>query len=174
MAEVIDLSLSSRSINEAISALNAWKNDVRKKADSVCEWTANYAQGVASAYYSAYAGDNDQPSVLIEPYSDHHGYHVRATGNPVYANDGTYVGNSIMFLEFGAGESAGANNPIAGRLGAYPKSYSENYGTGEFAKYGEWHHDDEVLTAINGTNAMYQAGQDSKERMKQLIREEFG
>ena len=173
MAEVIDLSLSSKSIDEAISALNTWERDVRKKADRVCRRVGNHARNEAEAYYSTYSGPTIGSgwgvSVSLHPYSDDHGVHVYATGQPMSPE-----GNSVMFYEFGSGVVAGDGNPIAARVGARPGSWSANYGTGEFAQTGMWHHDGVEYHAIPGTNAMYRAGQDAKEYMKQVIKEEFG
>lgn len=177
MADAIDLSLSAGSIDRAISALNSRYREVRSKADDICERTAQFAEGLAAAYYEGYAGPEIQggpPRVWKEKYSDGHGYHVYASGSPMYPE-----GNTVMFYEFGSGTAAGADNPIAAKVGARPGSWSSTYGTGEFAANKQWHHGEDengepiIYTAIDGTNAMYRTGQDARERMKQLMQREF-
>lgn len=180
MADAIDLSLSAGSIDRAISELNAWQKEVRKKADRICRRTGNYARNQATNYYSSYVGPPPKhgfgaPSVSLVPYSDDHGVHVVASGDPMYPE-----GNTISFYEFGSGTAAGVDNPIAARVGARPKSWSSTYGTHEFADTGEWHYKENedsepmTFTAIPGTNAMYRASQDAKVRMQELIKKEFG
>lgn len=178
MSKEIELSLGSGSINAALKALNEWKREVREKADKICEQTADYAVNLATAYYEGYEGPEiygGPPGVEKQEYHDGHGYHVYASGNELYP-----VGNSVMFYEFGSGTAAGQGNPIAAKVGANPGTWSRDYGTGEFYNTGEWQYsetpdgDPIIYRYINGTNAMYQASQDAKERLHELVQREFG
>jgi hypothetical protein len=183
MAEVIDIELSAGGINRAIRSLRAMKKDLRKTADDIVKETAQYATNMATAYYQGYMGDSI-PWVEMIPYSNNHGYHVVATGEEATVTNAsgqaTPVGNTVMFAEFGAGTATDESSPFAIKLGVKQGSFSSTVGTGEFAETGVWHHgyDPETgeayeYTNIKGTNAMYKASQDAREKIKDLIREKF-
>ena len=178
MSKVIDISLNPSSINKAIKALNKYRRELNATCNKVVKETAEFAKDVALAYYSGYEGDDPNVRVEVTPYSNNKGYHVIATADPATitnaAGQTEYVGNQIMFAEFGAGVLTEENNDLARRLNVTQGSFSSTVGTGEFSRKGYWHHgydengDPIVYYGIGGTNAMYNASQDAKKELQRL------
>lgn len=175
----INLSLDTRDIALAMKELRRVEENVKHTADAVCEETANFIADSAREKYSEFSSpvDNPQATVEVHPYKTGHGFTVVATGEPVFTHHSGgsgQVGNSILFLEFGAGVGAGSGHPLAKRLGATEGSFSKTVGTGEFAETGKWHvkRGEQVfeLKMLPGTRAMYRASREGKAYLSSIMK----
>lgn len=115
MSKTIKIKLSVRSINAAIKEVEAYRNKLESIRETICRNLAQIGMQEASVRFESahYDGVNDS-SVVIEPMDN--GYKVVAHGN------------SIAFIEFGAGVhyNAGSSYPL-------PKP-SGIVGIGEYGK----------------------------------------
>ena len=86
-------------------------------------------------------------------------------------------GESVCFMEFGAGMTAGLGydtSIITPPVPIDPKSWSKTHGTGEFDKYGSWHHKKVKYEAIVPQMGMYHAAKEITERVEEIAQEVFG
>jgi len=84
------------------------------------------------------------------------------------------VGEDVMFREFGAGVDTETIYPLTNTEGLppiAPASYSSTEGTGEFAKYGSWHHKKVKMTGVKPTLGMYYASLKMRTILPQLMKE---
>ena len=175
MSKVIDISLNPSSVNKAIKEVKRFARELNKQLDEVAKKTAEYAaedaQNGYNGFYASGVGHID-----VEVQKRRHAYAVHAEGRHARGADGEIVGNRVIFAEFGAGIWAGEGHPLAGSFGAYPGSFSETYGTGEFAEnyklgHGYWHYQGNVHLGYIGTKAMYYAGQNLTKHAQRAIDE---
>lgn len=115
MAKSINIKLSSRSIQAAVDELNAYKESIDKKLDLLCRRLAEMGAVKVSLGYARaiYSGDKDI-SVTVEQIPD--GYAIVASGE------------SVLFVEFGAGARYGDGHPLAGEYGMGPGTYPNGKG----------------------------------------------
>lgn len=115
MSRTIKIQLNARSINAAIKEIEAYRNKLGQIRENICRNLAQIGMQEASVRFASahYDGVNDS-SVTIEPMIN--GYKIVASGN------------SIAFIEFGAGVhyNAGSSYPL-------PKP-SGIVGIGEYGK----------------------------------------
>ena len=112
---VIPLNLSEQSINSAIKELRAYKEWVARKTDELCERLAEIGATKVSIGYARaiYSGDKDI-AVTVEKTSN--GYSIMANGE------------SVFFVEFGAGATYGYGHPEAKEHGMGPGTYPDGKG----------------------------------------------
>lgn len=138
-------------------------NRFKSKVDTFMKRLAEMAAATAEMHYaSGFLDENDDVEVTITPLSN--GYLITASGE------------SVCFLEFGTGVAAGNgydtsvfNPPVD----ISPASWSKTEGTGEFAKYGSWHHHGRKYTMTVPRMGMYHAVKNVKENIERVAREVF-
>lgn len=115
MPRKIQVKLSASSIDEAIKQLQEYKAKVQRKTDELCRRLAEMGAVRISLGYAraVYTGEKDI-SVSVEP---------RGNGYAIVAN-----GESVMFVEFGAGITYGYGHPMDGELGMGPGTYPDGKG----------------------------------------------
>lgn len=110
MQHRIKVSLSEKSIDNAISELQAYKKNLPVWADEICKRLAFMGATKVSLGFSraTYSGDKDV-EISVEPIP--HGYSIKANGE------------SVLFIEFGAGVTYGYGHPEAKKYGMGPGTY---------------------------------------------------
>ena len=113
--KTINITLTEKSINAAIKELDAYKGSINRKVQELCRRLAemgavNMSLGYARAIYN---GDKDV-SVSVEPIAN--GYTIVASGE------------SVLFVEFGAGATYGYGHPQSARFGYGPGTYPNGKG----------------------------------------------
>lgn len=126
--------LDPKSVDNAIKKLETYSRDLNRKAKELCERLADMGALYAEWNFSGvlYAGDVD--------------YHITV----VEAEDGKYVikanGESVLFMEFGAGIRHGYGHPQASEFGMGPGTYPNGKGHWDdpkgwwFGERGNWTH----------------------------------
>lgn len=114
--KVIRCTLSPDSIDKAIAELERYKNDLKRKCNTLARRLAEMGALKASMIYSTavYDGTND---ITISVVRRGKGYVIKANGQ------------SVLFVEFGAGVTYGYGHPMASELG---------YGAGTYPGKGHW------------------------------------
>ena len=98
---------------------------------------------------------------------------VTVENEPFMSHDGEEIGSIILIAEFGAGDLADSH-PWASEVPmVYPGSYSETYGTGEYAKDRVWHWQGITFVYQVPTYAMYYGSQKAEASAPSVIREVF-
>lgn len=137
--------------------------DIPAKMNTVAERLAEVIASTASMHYaSGLTDENDNVSVSVEPYGD--GYIVSANGEDVY------------FLEFGTGVAAGNGydeSVITPPVSTEPASWSSTKGTGEFARYGSWHHNGIKYTMTVPRMGMYFGVREAEMQFSRIVNEVF-
>lgn len=173
MAKTINLTLSSRSIKQAIKELKEYENDLKKKTKLFVERLAQEGFDVANAtvkldlpFYDIGAYDAE----VLEPK-------VKVEGNRVKATL-TFQGDDILFIEFGTGiRYSSISHPMLGDefpygAGTYPgKGHWDN-------PKGWWYKDDVTGEKVHtyGNPAlmpMYEASTMIQLRVKKIAKEVF-
>ena len=115
MGKNISIQLNTRSIDAAMKTLQAYKQSLDRKLDELCRRLAQLGAVSISLGYSraVYSGKKDI-SVSVEPIEN--GYAILAEGE------------SVLFVEFGAGVTYGYGHPQAGELGMGPGTYPDGKG----------------------------------------------
>ena len=110
MQHRIKVGLSEKSIDNAISELQAYKKNLPVWADEICKRLAFMGATKVSLGFSRaiYSGDKDV-EVSVEPIQN--GYSIKANGE------------SVLFIEFGAGATYGYGHPEAKEYGMGPGTY---------------------------------------------------
>ena len=87
------------------------------------------------------------------------------------------AGDDVYFLEFGTGVAAGSGYdtsvitpPVDITSGSWSRS---EQGTGEFARWGSWHHHGEKYTMTIPKKGMYFAVREIERRYKEVADEVF-
>ena len=155
--------LDVQSVQMAFRELQEYLQTFSKKLDELMRRLAEIAMQTAQMSYSIGGIDgNNDVTVTIEPIEN--GYVVRADGKDVY------------FLEFGTGLAAGDGydtSVIEPPVDISPASWSSTYGTGEFARYGAWHHDGVKYTMTVPTMGMYHAVKEVEAQIQRVANEVF-
>ena len=161
---VISMSLSSKSIQEGIKELKAYRKSLDTKMDKLLEELAYIGVKEASIRFTTamYDGVNDS-SVTLEPIKN--GYCIKAEGR------------AVAFIEFGAGVYHNPGEPypnprpagIVG-IGEYGKGYGKRQAWG-------FRNDDGELVITHGTPAampMWYASEEMRSAIKAKFLEVFG
>ena len=114
MNKKIKVKLTPRSIGDFIKTLKSYEKWLNKKRDEICEKLAMYGVTSASIKFarSIYTGDKDF-KVTLKKIDN--GYKVLANGE------------SVLFIEFGAGAKYGYGHPDV-----------QEYGPGTYPGAGHW------------------------------------
>lgn len=166
MSRTITCTLTPRSIRGAINELKRYKRTLKDKAKLLCERLADFGLVSARDSYGNISMDYVGPvdvSVTVEPKKN--GYRIIAGGQ------------TVLFLEFGAGVKYGYGHPL-----------NEKYGMGPTTYPGQKHAEDPngwILPKSAGRDAgkrsygnppsmaMYNAGQDIRSEIERIAREVF-
>lgn len=159
----IQISLSGASIDVAIKRLESYKSTIKEKENELVRRLANVGLQKATVLYSSaqYDGQKDF-SVTIEPIDN--GYAVVASGE------------TVAFLEFGAGATYGYGHPQAGQFGMGPGTYPSDKGHWDNPK-GWWipkEHGGGHTYGNAPSMAMYEAAKAIHDAVKQVAQEVFG
>jgi hypothetical protein len=164
VSKVIKMSLSTKSIAQAIAELKKYQASLESKKQQLLEELANIGLHEATVRFTTamYDGTNDT-DVTLE--SIENGYRIKAKGTAVF------------FIEFGAGVHHNPSEP-------YPKSRPEGIvGIGEYGKgYGKrqaWGFKDESgeLVITHGNPAampMWHASEEMRNSILKIARRVFG
>ena len=162
--QVIKMSLSTSSIDNAIKELRAFQRSLDEKKDKLLEELANIGVKEASVRFTTamYDGVNDS-SVTLDPITD--GYCIKAEGK------------AVAFIEFGAGVYHNPGEPypnprpsgIVG-IGEYGKGHGKRQAWGFKDESGE-------LVITHGNPAampMWYASEEMRSKILKIAREVFG
>lgn len=159
MAKKITIDMSAKSIDSAIKELRKYKAWVLEKEKELRQRLAMLGASVASIKFSTaiYNGTND---VTVRVDDD---------GNTatIYAE-----GESVAFIEFGAGAKYGYGHPQAGQLGVGPGTYPDGKGNWDNPK-GWWYGNSEHTYGNPPAMAMYDAVQKITEQVTMIAKEVF-
>ena len=159
MDKTIRVELTDKSINKAIKELKVYKLWVLEKEKELRARLAMVGATVASIQFSRaiYDGSNDI-SVRVDD-----------TGSVavIYAE-----GESVAFIEFGAGIKYGYGHPQAGEFGVGAGTYPDGKGHWDNEK-GWWFGDSQHTYGNPPAMAMYDAVQKITEQVTQIAREVF-
>lgn len=156
----ISFGLSPDAIKDAVDYLETYKKWVNQKMDELMIRLAAVGLETARVYFQMGATEgNEAPETWVEPIEN---------GFKIIAN-----GKDVFFIEFGAGDAAGnhpdsANAPVDTSPGSYSK-----INTGEYAKYGSWHHDKMKYTEIQPQMPMYHAMREIERNVQKIAKEVF-
>ena len=159
MPKKITIDLSAKSIDSAIKEVRKYKAWVLAKEKELRERLAMLGASVASIKFSTaiYNGTND---VTVRVEDD-------GSMATIYAE-----GESVAFIEFGAGAKHGYGHPQAGELGVGPGTYPEGKGNWDNPK-GWWYGNSEHTYGNPPTQAMYSAVQTITEQVLIIAKEVF-
>lgn len=115
---------------------------------------------VEECYAKAEGQDTNNYTITVEPNGK--------TGAALIAN-----GDDVVFREFGAGVDTSVPSDIEGMdlPPISPGSWSATEGTGEYAKYGSWHHKKKKYTGLRPTLGMYRAFKKMQETLGEIFKE---
>ena len=159
----IRISLSEASIDEAIKKVEAYKNDLDRKAQELCKRLADMGALYAEWNFEGvlYAGDIDY-NITVDRI-DEHTYAIKASGE------------TVLLMEFGSGVKHGYGHPQAAEFKMGPGTYPNGKGhwndpTGWwFGEKGNWTH-----TYGNAPGMpMYNAAKDLRREILDVAREVF-
>ena len=157
--KTIAVSLNGNSLNRAIRQLERYKEELEDKAMEVCERLASRGAVSASLGFARaiYTGLNDA-SLTVEETEN--GYRVLASGE------------TVLFLEFGAGVTYGYGHPLAGEFGYGPGTWP---GKGHWDDPNGWYlPDGSEHTFGNPPNMpMYNAAKEIESEIIQVVKEVF-
>lgn len=152
------------SIDEAIRQLEQYKESLDSKAEELCRRLADMGAMYAEWNFSGvlYAGDVDY-KITVE----------RGEGNTYYINAD---GETVLFMEFGAGVKHGYGHPQADEFGMGPGTYPEGKGHWDDPR-GWWFKDKSGTKIHTYGNApgmpMYNAAKDLRKEILAVAREVF-
>ena len=153
------------SYDAAIKEIKAYKKWAKEKVNELCRRLAEIGLQVAQVYFvpGAWNGGDDV-SLSVEQVRN--GFILKASGE------------SVCFMEFGAGMTAGLGydtSVITPPVPIEPKSWSKTHGTGEFAnsKQGYWHYKKIRYSEIVPQMGMYHATKEITERVEEIAQEVF-
>ena len=158
----ISFELSSESIKSAIRELNDYKNKLDEKARILCERLAQMGALYAEWNFSGvlYAGDIDY-SISVRDAGDNK-YYILANGQ------------TVLFMEFGAGVKHGSGHPQAGEFGMGPGTYPGQKHA--FDPQGWWFKSGDGMIHTYGNAPgmpMYNAAKDLRKEIEQTAMEVF-
>lgn len=159
MARDIEIELTNESIGAAIKELRRYKKWIVKKEAELRSKLAMRGATVASIQFARaiYNGSNDI-SVRVDN-----------TGSVavIYAE-----GQSVAFIEFGAGATYGYGHPQAGEFGVGPGTYPDGKGHWDNPN-GWWYGSGQHSYGNPPAMAMYTAVQEIVENVTEIAREVF-
>ena len=163
MAKTIHVELSERSIEKAIREIEAYQAGIKWKTDLLAKRLANLGATKVSAGYALaqYDGRKDI-SVSVEK---------RQKGYAIVAN-----GESVLFVEFGAGATLGYGHPENDKFGLGPGTYPSDKGHWDDPK-GWWIPKDQGGGHTYGnapSMTMYRAEQELQQEILAIAQEVFG
>ena len=117
MAKTISVRLNRQSIGDAIKRLNQYKKTFPKRAEAMCKALAELgAVKVSLDYTRAVNAAVGMKPITVTVERRDNGYAIVAQGE------------SVMFVEFGAGARYGYGHPLDGELGMGPGTYPSDRG----------------------------------------------
>ena len=164
MPKVIKMNLSTKSIDQAIKELKAFRNSLESKKEQLLEELANIGVREASVRFTTamYDGVNDS-SVTLETISN--GYCIKAEGK------------AVAFIEFGAGVYHNPGEPYSNPrpsgivgIGEYGKGHGKRQAWGFKDDGGE-------LVITHGNPAampMWYASEEMRSKILKIAQEVFG
>ena len=159
-------------LNEALREINGIANSLPSSAREIADKLGDIARDEAQSRYGAWDVTVQNIPSRRGTYRVHN--EVRATGNKdLLAHDGAVIGSTILIAEYGAGDLADSHPWAAEMPVAYPGSYSETYGTREYADSypRRWHWGGITFTYQVPTYAMYYGSQESENSALSVIKE---
>lgn len=115
MADVVKVKLSEQSIENAIKQIEAYRKRIERKKDLLAKRLADLgATKVSGGYELAQYDGRKDISVSVERTQN--GYAIVANGE------------SVLFVEFGAGVTYGYGHPENGKFGLGPGTYPSDKG----------------------------------------------
>lgn len=159
MAKTIKVELNDKSIDQAIKELRKYSAWVSAKENELRSRLAMLGATVASIRFSRaiYNGSNDI-SVRVED---------NGSVATIYAE-----GQSVAFIEFGAGATYGYGHPLAGQFGVGPGTYPDGKGHWDNPK-GWWYGSGQHTYGNPPAMAMYDAVKEITENVTKIAREVF-
>ena len=164
MSKVIGIRLSTKSIDQAIKELKAYRDSLDRLKDQLLEELANIGVREASVRFTTamYDGVNDS-DVTLEPIEN--GYQIVATGQ------------AVAFIEFGAGVYHNTGEPYPNprpdgivEIGEYGKGY------GKRQAWGFKNESDELVITHGNPAAMpmWYASEEMRNSILKIARRVFG
>lgn len=162
MPKTITLQLSEQSINKAIKELQRYEKWVAQKTAQLTERLALLGAHEASVRFAAamYDGENDV-SVTVEPVES--GWAIKASGD------------SVCFIEFGAGVYYNGSEPYPNRPPEVAKIGEYGKGKGKRNAWG-YYDDSGNLVITHGNPAampMWYATEEMRQQIYKIAREVF-
>lgn len=160
-----------KGFDKALREIKDIAENIKPNAQEFCNRLGDIARDEAQARYGAW-------DVTVENIQRKKGVRnvVRATGNgDLLSHDGEVIGSTILIAEYGAGDLADSH-PWASEMPlAYPGSYSETYGTHEYADSypRRWHWQGMTFAYQVPTYAMYYGSQKAESSAGSVIKEVF-
>lgn len=153
--KIVINSLSVAELQKAIDKLNAYQESLQDKAQQLCEKLADEGASVAQANYGS--------SVAVTTTPSEHGSKIVADGD------------AVVFMEFGAGDSADSSHDMAGNLPfpVYPGSYSE-LNSQEYSTWGYWWFGHRKYYEVPPRRGLLEATRHIESIYAQRAREVFG
>lgn len=156
-------------LNEALREVSDIATNLKPQAQEFVHKLGEIAKDTAQSAYAPW-------DVTVENIPSKRGVSstVKATSNEdLKSHDGEVIGSLILIAEFGAGLLAGSHPWSTDVPDVYPGSYSEKYGTGEYAETGAWHWAGRQWVYVAPTYAMYQGSQEAENSAQSVINEVF-
>lgn len=153
----------SKSIDDAIRQLEEYEKDLNRKAQMLCERLADMGAMYAEWNFSGvlYASDSIDYQITVER-TENDKYVIKANGQ------------SVLFMEFGAGIKHGYGHPQADEFGMGPGTYP---GKGHWDDPNGWWFGEKGHRTHTYGNApgmpMYNAAKDLRSEIQQVAQEVF-
>lgn len=155
----IQINLSTQSIDRAIKALKTYRADLDKGLENLVQSLAEEGADVArSAYAAAPVSDGNSDTSVS----------VKNTGK--YSRQIVAQGESVGFLEFGTGVTAGSgyDGNTAG-VPVYPGAWAESHAK-KFSRDGYWYYGGKRFTGTLPYKGMYSATKAIRERVADMAK----
>lgn len=158
----ISITLDKNGLNDAVKYLHRIERVLPQAVKNAAQRLAEGAKQSADIGF----GMSDQ--------FGNYDYEVTVESN----DDGSIViarGDDVLFLEFGAGKATDTSDiMVQDTLVHVAKgSWSKEYGTGEYARYGSWHYKKNKFYLLEPTNAMQYAYDWIQQNGERILREEI-
>lgn len=152
----IRVKVDQAALNRTVGRLEEYNSDLKEKANEICQRLASIGAVHASLGFSrAFYNGESNFDISVEPIEN--GYAVIAGGD------------TVLFLEFGAGVTMGYGHPQAGEFGMGPGTYP---GKGHWDQpYGWWIPGGEHTYGNPPTMAMYNAAKEIEKEVERVARE---
>ena len=152
----IRVKVDQAALNRTVGRLEEYNSDLKEKANEICQRLASIGAVHASLGFSrAFYNGESNFDISVEPIEN---------GDAVIAG-----GDTVLFLEFGAGVTMGYGHPQAGEFGMGPGTYP---GKGHWDQpYGWWIPGGEHTYGNPPTMAMYNAAKEIEKEVERVARE---